>query len=70
MKLHFGQNGSGWTCKTPTRSLAQQGGFRLRRIETSATCDTHQGERPLSIIWRLNHPMPADLYEETQVAAG
>ena len=31
---------------------------------------THQGERPMSITWRLHHPMPAELFEEMKVAAG
>ena len=30
---------------------------------------THQGERPMSITWNLHHPMPAELFEETKVAA-
>ena len=35
-----------------------------------ATYVTHQGERPMSITWRLRHPMPAELFEEMKVAAG
>jgi superfamily II DNA or RNA helicase/HKD family nuclease len=35
-----------------------------------ATYETHQGERPMSITWRLNQPMPAGLFEEMKVAAG
>ena len=35
-----------------------------------ATYVTHQGERPMSITWRLHHPMPAELFEEMKVAAG
>jgi len=35
-----------------------------------ATYVTHQGERPISITWRLRHPMPAELFEEMKVAAG
>ena len=31
---------------------------------------THQGERPMSITWNLHHPMPAELFEDTKVAAG
>jgi hypothetical protein len=31
---------------------------------------THQGERPMSITWRLHHPIPAELFEEMKVAAG
>jgi len=34
-----------------------------------ATYVTHQGERPMSITWRLHHPMPAELFEEMKVAA-
>ena len=35
-----------------------------------ATYVTHQGERPMSMTWRLHHPMPAELFEEMKVAAG
>jgi len=31
---------------------------------------THQGERPMSITWKMHHPMPAELFEEMKVAAG
>jgi hypothetical protein len=31
---------------------------------------SHQGERPMSITWRLHRPMPAELFEEMKVAAG
>ena len=30
----------------------------------------HQGELPMSITWRLNHAMPAELLKETKVSAG
>jgi superfamily II DNA or RNA helicase/HKD family nuclease len=29
----------------------------------------HQGERPIAITWRLENPVPADLYEEYKVAS-
>jgi superfamily II DNA or RNA helicase len=29
----------------------------------------HTGERPIAITWRLDNPIPADLYEEFKVAA-
>jgi superfamily II DNA or RNA helicase/HKD family nuclease len=35
-----------------------------------ATYESHHGERPMSITWRLHHPMPAELFEEMKVAAG
>ena len=35
-----------------------------------ATYVTHQGERPMSITWKLQHPMPAGLFEEMKMAAG
>jgi len=35
-----------------------------------ATYVTHEGERPMSITWRLRHAMPAELFEEMKVAAG
>ncbi len=28
------------------------------------------GERPMAITWRLEHPMPAEFFEEMKVAAG
>ena len=31
---------------------------------------SHEGERPMSILWRLRTPMPAGLLREAQVAAG
>lgn len=31
---------------------------------------SHEGERPMSITWRLQHPMPAEMFAETKVAAG
>ena len=31
---------------------------------------SHEGERPMSILWRLKVPMPAALLREAQVAAG
>ena len=35
-----------------------------------ATYVTHQGERPMSITWKLQHPMPAGLFGEMKMAAG
>lgn len=35
-----------------------------------ATYVKHEGERPMSITWRLRHPMPSEMFEETKVAAG
>jgi hypothetical protein len=35
-----------------------------------ATYVTHEGERPMSITWRLAHPMPPDMFDEAKVAAG
>ncbi|MBU47807.1 MAG: hypothetical protein CL920_03845 [Deltaproteobacteria bacterium] len=32
--------------------------------------ETHQGSRPMQIIWHLEHPMPPGLYQETKLAAG
>lgn len=31
---------------------------------------SHEGDRPISITWRLATPMPADLFQEARVAAG
>lgn len=30
----------------------------------------HTSERPMQIVWRLDHEMPADLYQQAKVAAG
>ncbi len=35
-----------------------------------ATYVTHQGERPMSITWRLLQPITSALFEEMKVAAG
>jgi hypothetical protein len=40
------------------------------RVDEALTYVSHQGERPMSITWRLRHPMPAELFEEMKVAAG
>ena len=31
---------------------------------------THQGERPMSITWRLHNPMPAELFERMKSMSG
>jgi hypothetical protein len=31
---------------------------------------SHEGERPISITWRLDHPMPAEFFASATVAAG
>ncbi|HLM73147.1 MAG TPA: DUF3427 domain-containing protein, partial [Polyangiaceae bacterium] len=31
---------------------------------------SHRGERPVSIVWRLSTPMPADLFRDVKLAAG
>jgi hypothetical protein len=35
-----------------------------------ATYESHSGERPMGIVWRLTRDMPADLYSEARLAAG
>jgi len=35
-----------------------------------ATYESHRGERPMSITWRLRQSMPVKLFEEMKVAAG
>lgn len=35
-----------------------------------ATYVQHIGERPIAITWRLQHPIPADIFAEASVAAG
>ena len=30
--------------------------------------ESYQGEKPISIVWNLQHPMPADFHEENRVA--
>jgi hypothetical protein len=31
---------------------------------------SHQGERPMSITWRLDHPLPGDWFQQVKIAAG
>jgi hypothetical protein len=31
---------------------------------------SHQQERPIQLVWRLSHPMPADFFRQAKVAAG
>lgn len=31
---------------------------------------SHQGDRPIAIVWELRHPMPADFFRQAKVAAG
>jgi hypothetical protein len=35
-----------------------------------ATYLSHEGERPMSITWKLDHPMPPELFEEMKTATG
>jgi hypothetical protein len=35
-----------------------------------ATYVSHEGEKPISIIWKLKHSMPADFFSAARVAAG
>ena len=35
-----------------------------------ATYVSHTGDRPIAITWRLDHPMPMDLFTAASVAAG
>jgi hypothetical protein len=30
---------------------------------------SHEGERPMAIIWRLAHEMPVDLFEQAALVA-
>jgi hypothetical protein len=30
----------------------------------------HAGDRPMRILWRLHHPLPADVFHSARVAAG
>ncbi|MCA2979085.1 MAG: DUF3427 domain-containing protein, partial [Myxococcaceae bacterium] len=31
---------------------------------------SHQGEKPMQLIWELERPMPPDFFEEAKIAAG
>ena len=31
--------------------------------------ESHQGSAPVKFVWRLDHPMPADLYEVARLVA-
>ncbi|GAC58393.1 putative helicase [Gordonia hirsuta DSM 44140 = NBRC 16056] len=35
-----------------------------------ATIVSHEGERPIAITWRLDNPMPAELFNEAKTASG
>lgn len=32
--------------------------------------ESHRGERPMQIVWRLERPAPADWYQSVKIAAG
>jgi superfamily II DNA or RNA helicase len=34
-----------------------------------ATCVSYQNERPIEVVWRLTHPMPAEMFEENRRGA-
>jgi hypothetical protein len=34
-----------------------------------ATYSSHTGDRPIAITWRLDHPMPTDLFQAASVVA-
>ncbi len=36
----------------------------------SVDYQSHQGDRPIAIVWELRHPMPADFFRQAKVAAG
>ena len=31
---------------------------------------SHEGERPMSITWQLDHPVPGDWFQQVKIAAG
>jgi hypothetical protein len=31
---------------------------------------SHEGERPMSITWKLDHPVPGDWFQQVKIAAG
>lgn len=35
-----------------------------------ATYQSHEGERPVSFIWKLDHPLPADFQQAATLLAG
>ena len=35
-----------------------------------ATYVSHTGDRPIAITWKLEHPMPFDVFTAARVAAG
>ncbi|MFM9379427.1 DUF3427 domain-containing protein [Gordonia sp. VNK21] len=45
-------------------------GARAYTFLGPATYASHEGERPISIVWKLDHEMPAELFNEAKVAAG
>lgn len=35
-----------------------------------ATCESHHGEKPMNIVWRLLVPMPAELFRQAKLTTG
>jgi len=51
-------------------SKSDELGARAYTFLGPATYVSHEGERPISIVWKLNHEMPAELFNEAKVASG
>lgn len=52
------------------RSLKNGGHTAAYTFLGPADYVSHQGEKPMGIVWKLRRPMPADFYREVKVAAG
>jgi len=51
------------------RELKKDGGVnQAHTFLGPADCESHSGERPIAIVWRLRTPMPADLFQQAKVA--
>lgn len=68
--VHHEERGSTVTLFVRERKKDSRGQTMPYTFLGPATYVRHVGERPMSITWKLKHPMPYDLYEEMKLAAG
>ncbi len=68
--IHHAERGSHVLLFVRRRASDDRGETAAYTFLGSAAYMKHEGERPMSITWRLATPMPAELFEEMKVAAG
>jgi hypothetical protein len=57
----------GYTMLYFTRSRKKQDGVTAPFVFLGpATVVSFEGERPIQMVWRLDHPMPAEVFEENR----